>query len=210
MKDSKITRLFSRIPTLETDRLTLRRIKNCDAYDMYDYSCRSDVTKYLLWSPHPSIDYTKAYISSLQSQYRSGNFYDWAIVLRDENKMIGTVGYTEINTHNNSAELGYVINPHFWRKGFATEAVSALIEFGFVELGLNRIYARYMVGNENSRRVMEKCGMSFEGINRSLLYVKNEYRDIGICAVLADDYVKPNGSTYKIAKPANVFDTIFR
>jgi hypothetical protein len=49
-----------------------------------------------------------------------------------------------------------------------------------------------------------------KGINRSLIYVKNEYRDIGVCAILADDYVKPNGSTYKIAKPTNIFDTIFR
>ena len=210
MKESDIARLFSRIPTLETERLILRRIKCSDAYDMYDYSCRSDVTEYLLWSPHPSLEYTKAYVTSLQSQYRKGCFYDWAIILRDENKMIGTVGYTEINAYNNSAELGYVINPHFWRRGIATEAVRALIEFGFNELNFNRIYARYMVGNDNSRRVMEKCGMSFEGIHRSLLFVKNEYRDIGICAILSSDFNKGSGCAYKIARSDSIFHSIFR
>lgn len=103
--------------------------------------------------------------------------------------MIGTCGFARLDFENNSAEIGYVLNPDFWRKGYATEAVKRVINFGFHDLNLHRIEARYIVGNEVSRRVMEKCGMAFEGIHKSSLYVKDRYVSVGYCAITADDYI---------------------
>ena len=104
--------------------------------------------------------------------------------------MIGTCGFTSFDFRNNSAEVGYVLNRSYWGKGIAPEALDAVIAFGFDELILRRIEAKFIIGNDNSRRVMEKCGMQFEGVLRSSMMVKHEYRDIGICSILSDEYIK--------------------
>ncbi len=164
---------------------------------MYEYSRDPEVSKYLLWSPHRDVEYTRDYISQLESQYRDGYYYDWAVILpiRDNTtffgvsqKMIGTCGFTSISLENNSAEIGYVLNPNYWGYGFAPEAVMQVLEFGFEKMNFNRIEARYIVGNERSLRVMQKCGMTFEGIKRELIYVKGEYKDVGGCSILRREY----------------------
>ncbi len=188
MTREEISRIFRNPPIIDTRRLYLRKMNKSDSADMYEYSCREDVTRYLLWSPHPSESYTYKYLTYLQSRYRAGDFYDWAVVLRDTHKMIGTCGFTKLNIESNSAEVGYVLNPEYWGCGFAPEAVSAVIKFGFNELRLHRIEARYMVGNERSVRVMEKVGMTREGISRESLHVKGHYVSVGVCSILRSEY----------------------
>ena len=185
---NRLLKIFSKIPVLETPRLLLRRLRVSDYLDMYEYSSLDEVTEYLLWYPHKDEDYTYRYLEHVQSEYRTGDFYDWAVVYKADDKMIGTCGFTSFDLPNNSAEIGYVINPEYWGIGIAAEAALAVIEYGFTSLKLNRIEARYMCGNNKSRRVMEKCGMSFEGIIRSALYNKNEYKDVGVCAILSREY----------------------
>ena len=188
MTREEISRIFRNPPIIDTRRLYLRKMNKGDSADMYEYSCREDVTRYLLWSPHPSESYTYKYLTYLQSRYRAGDFYDWAVVLRDTHKMIGTCGFTKLNIESNSAEVGYVLNPEYWGYGFAPEAVSAVMKFGFNELRLHRIEARYMVGNERSVRVMEKVGMTREGISRESLHVKGRYVSVGVCSILRSEY----------------------
>lgn len=187
-KKNNILKVFMKIPTLDTPRLTLRRICIDDYLDMYDYSHREEVTRYLLWSPHPNEEYTHRYIEQLQTQYRIGEFYDWAVVCKENGKMIGTCGFTSFDLNHNRAEIGYVLNPDYWGRGIIPEAVCEVMRFGFCELRLNRIEAHYIFGNDRSRRVMEKCGMKFEGVMRSYMYIKNEYKDIGICSILNREY----------------------
>lgn len=188
---SDAKRIFSKIPTLRTARLVLREMRAVDSYDMYEYASRSDVTKYLTWQPHPSRTYTREYLEFIGTKYREGEFFDWAVIWNGDGeykqKMIGTCGFTSFDFDNNSAEVGYVINPEYRGRGIAPEALSRVIEFGFSELGLCRIEARYMVGNEVSRHVMEKVGMTFEGIRRRALLVRGEYRDIGYCSILSNE-----------------------
>ncbi|MDD4773949.1 MAG: GNAT family N-acetyltransferase [Eubacteriales bacterium] len=190
MNKNKLVKIFSRIPVIETARLKLRCLSQGDYRDMYRYACREDVTRYLLWEPHVSPEYTARYLNQLQYQYSAGEFYDWAIEFKEDHIMIGTCGFTSFDIENNRAEIGYVINPDYWGKGIAAEAVLAVLGFGFRTLSLNRIEARYMIGNDRSRRVMEKCGMKFEGIFRSMLYVKGSYHDIGICSILHYEYMR--------------------
>ncbi len=188
MTRDEISRIFRNPPVIDTRRLYLRKMNRSDSADMYEYSCREDVTRYLLWSPHPSEAYTAKYLAYLQSRYRAGDFYDWAVVVRDTDKMIGTCGFTRLNIDSNSAEIGYVLNPDYWGYGYAPEAVRAVMRFGFNELRLNRIEAKYMVGNERSVRVMEKVGMTREGINREAIHVKGRYVSVGVCSILRSEY----------------------
>ncbi len=190
MNKDILKKYFRRIPTLNTSRLTLRRMKISDAEDMYEYSRLPEVTRYLTWSEHPDVIYTRRYLEYIQDQYSSGDFYDWALVLNDSGKMIGTCGFTSFDIQNNSGEIGYVINPEYRGNGYAPEAVGAIMRFGFIDLNLHRITARYMDGNNASRSVMEKCGMRYEGCAKNSMYIKNIYRSVHTCAILSDEYIR--------------------
>lgn len=187
MKREKIYKIFARIPTLRTERLILRPMHITDAPDMYEYACRDDLTEYLLWSPHPSVSYTRDYLAYIESRYATCDFYDWAVTLADSGKMIGTAGFTKIDAPNNCAEIGYVLNPEYHGMGLGTEAAKKVVDFGFDTLGLHRIEARFMKGNSASEHVMEKLGMTFEGYHRDCILVKGKYRTVGFCAILSED-----------------------
>ena len=190
MKEKDVVKKFKRMPTLHTARLTLRKMKPDDCSDMFDYARRDDVTEYLLWEPHPTKSHTKKYLEYIKSMYNDGEFYDWAVELDSEKKMIGTCDFSSFDFANNSAEVGYVINPVYHGSGYATEALIEIMAFGFMELNLHRIVARYMDGNEASRRVMDKCGMKYEGCARSSMFVKGKYRSVHTCAILSDEFIK--------------------
>lgn len=186
---------LKRMPSLETKRLLLRKMKKDDAPDMFAYASDPDVTRYLLWSPHASLAHTKKYLAYLEKQYRAGRFYDWAVVEKSSGRMIGTCGFASVVPEDLRAEIGYVLNPRWWGRGLASEAVLAVMEFGFFELGLHRIEARFMEGNDRSFAVMKRCGMTFEGMLRDLLFVKGEYRTIGVCARINPDHGEKEGAS---------------
>lgn len=190
MKKEKIFSVFSSIPTLYTERLSLRAMHPIDAEDMFDYSRRPEVTKYLLWSEHKDISFTRDYLNYVKKRYKLGDFYDWAIIDRESRRMIGTCGFTKFDADNNSAEIGYVLNPDFHRRGLGSEAVKRIIEFGFEELSLNRIEARFMQGNDASLALMKSVGMTFEGYLRDLVFVKGSYKTVGISSILQSEYQK--------------------
>lgn len=180
--------IFTKIPTLETNRLILRKILISDYQDMYDYSARPETSRYLLWHPHTSPKYTKKYISYLQGQYREENFYDFALVDKASGKMIGTCGFTSFSMENNSAELGYVLHPDFWGKGLAKEALLRVMGFGFAELRLHRLTAKIMSENKASCRVAEKCGMRHEATHIDGMRIKGNYETIEEYAILAKEF----------------------
>ena len=180
--------IFTRIPTLETNRLTMRKILPIDCADMYDYSRRPETSRYLLWSPHTSFRYTKKYLSSVQSAYRNEEFYDFALIDKESERMIGTCGFTSFDLQNNSAEIGYVLHPDFWGKGLAKEAVLRLMAFGFAELRLHRMSAKIMTQNNASKRVAEKCGMRHEATYVEAMLIKGNYETIDEYAILAKEF----------------------
>lgn len=193
MRKNKILKLFYKIPTIRTERLVLRGLKEEDSSDMFEYAGELPVTEFLLWSPHESEKFTRSYLRSIETRYRLGDFFDWAVTLSDSGKMIGTCGFTSIDFKNNSAEIGYVINPKYHGMGYGFEAASRIVDFGFSELELHRIEAKFMQGNERSLHVMEKLGMEFEGYKKDLMFVKGEYKTIGSCGILRDDYMLKKG-----------------
>lgn len=188
MKRALIYRMFSAIPTIETSRLILRGMRVSDAEDMYAYACREDVTRYLTWEPHPDVHYTKEYLTYIGQRYRTGDFYDWAVVCKDDGHMIGTCGFTKFDFASDSAEIGYVLSPQYHQKGYGTEAVRAVITFGFETLHLHRIEARFIKENIPSLKLMERVGLTLEGYARESLLLKGKYQTIGYCSMLCSDY----------------------
>ena len=184
MKRETLYKIFSDPPTLSTERLTLRAIRESDFLDMFEYARLPSVTRYLLWREHPSESFTRSYLRYVENRYAIGDFYDWAVVERESGKMIGTCGFTSIDIANNSCEIGYVLNPDFCGKGYATEAAREVLRFAKEVLDLHRAEARFMKGNDASVKVMERLGMSFEGYSIDSMFVKGSYRTIGTYAVI--------------------------
>lgn len=202
--------LFSSDPKYETERLLIRKLLPRDAKDMYDYASMPETSKYLLWEPHPSLLYTSDLIHFLQKEYLTGKYSDLAIILKESEKMIGTVGFTSFDEKNRVAEVGYVISPHYWHQGIATEALSVILNIAFCEFDVRRVEAKYIPENVYSQAVMKKCGMTYEGTARSKMLIKGVPRDIAYCSILRDEYlaVHGDGIRYKTEK-TSVFRRFF-
>lgn len=185
---NRIFDYFNGEPVIETERLILRRIKKKDAHDMYEYSSDRRVSEYLLWSPHPSEKYTRAYVSSLKKHYKNHTFFDFAVIYKENGKMIGTCGFSRVDAENSCVEIGYVLSYDYWGMGIAVEAASEIIRLAFEEFGFNRVEARYMTENTHSAHVMEKLGMTKDGILRSAVCVDGVYHDVGYYSILYDEY----------------------
>ena len=192
MRKESIYKIFSRIPTLETERLILRKMLVSDVADVYAYSCRADVTEHLTWSPHANPEYTTDYLRYIGQRYTVGDYFDWAVVEKASGRVIGSCGFTRFDYPNDAGEIGYVFHPDFGGKGYATEAVAEVLRFGFVALKLHRIEARYLKGNDRSVRVMERLGMQYEGERREAMLVKGSYRTVGTYSILASEYQRKN------------------
>ena len=188
MKKENLLHIFSHMPTLETERLLLRPIRVSDSPDMFAYAQDPEVTRYLLWRPHPDISHTREYLEYLAGRYRLGMHHEWAMIYKENNRMIGTCGFAHIDCPHNVGEIGYVLNPEYRGRGLVPEAADRVLRFGFSVLGLHRIEARFIEGNQASCRVMEKLGMRYEGIRREAMLIKGMYRNIGTYAILAQEF----------------------
>ena len=179
---------FSHLPILETDDLLLRRPARKDAKDIFRYASDPEVARYVLWDPHRSLAETRSFISYLRSRGRAGYPTSWVVTLKETGTVIGTIGFIWYSDENRSAELGYSFSREYWNRGFATQALNAVIGASFRSLPLNRIEAQHDVRNPASGRVMEKCGLRQEGILRARIFNKGAYVDVAIYAILRPDW----------------------
>ncbi len=111
-----------------------------------------------------------------------------AIERKEDHRVLGTVSFSCIDCDSHCAEIGYSLARDVWNRGYATEALGALLRFSFEELRLNRVEAMHDPRNPASGRVMEKCGMTREGLLRGRVYSKGQYRDVYLFAILRKDY----------------------
>ncbi len=172
-------------PVLESDRLILRPFSMEDVKDVFLYASDEIVTKYLTWSPHTDISQTEKVVK----EFYMGKPGIFAIELKSEGKCIGCIEL-RICAEHDKASFGYVLNRNYWNKGYMTEALKLIIDFAFSKLGLNRIEGAHYVGNEGSGRVMQKCGMRYEGKGLQEVKVKGKYYDIVHYAILREEWIK--------------------
>lgn len=173
--------------TIETERLYLRRFTVDDAQDMYrNWACDPEVTKYLRWQPHESVEETAGLLRIWTGQYENLNYYHWAIALKENNMAIGSIGILEVSDLDESGEIGYCLGREWWGKGLMTEAARGVISFGFNQIGLNRLEAFHSVNNPASGRVMQKAGMLFEGMARQKYKCGLGFQDCNMYSILKD------------------------
>lgn len=178
------------MPEIHTKRLIIRQINIHDAPDLFEYSSDAQVAEHVLWSAYKNIRQVKNYIRYLINQYEYGEVASLAIVLKQTNKLIGTIGFSNLNVEHSSAEIGYSLAKNMWNKGIMTEALMAMVDFGFTKLKLNRIEAQHDLENYASGKVLEKCGFTYEGTLRERLYNKVKFTDVKLYSILFKEYFK--------------------
>lgn len=177
---------------LETQRLILRPFTEDDAADMFNnWASDNEVTKYLSWPTHTSIEVSKSILALWTPEYSNNQNYNWAIELKSEKTLVGSIGLVNIDNHNENCEIGYCIGRKWWNKGIATEAFSAVIDFAFSKIGFERITGRHHVDNTASGKVMEKCGLKYEGTLRKIHRINSgQLVDCKYYSILKEDYLK--------------------
>ena len=183
-----IADVFGDLPTLETDRLTLRPLTGADLYDVFDYCSDPLVARYVTWEPHRTIDDSRFFLDLVLGKYRLGEVAPWGLAHRRERRIIGTCGFIWWNQTHASAEIGYAMARRYWGQGLMTEAAREIIRFGFDVMRLNRIEACHDTGNPASGRVMEKVGMTYEGTRREAAFLKGDFRDLRSYSILRREY----------------------
>ncbi|HEY9738517.1 MAG TPA: GNAT family N-acetyltransferase [Trichocoleus sp.] len=175
-------------PTLCTERLILRPFSLADAPNVQRLAGEWDIAARTLVIPHPYPDgLAEQWIRSHPQDFAAGNAVNFAITLID-NTLCGAIGLGLV-AENQLAELGYWIGKPYWGNGYCTEAARALLKFGFLNLGLNRIQATHYSDNPASGRVMQKIGMTHEGRRRQHTFRWGEFKDIELYGILKQDWL---------------------
>ena len=173
---------------LETGRLVLRQFMPDDAPAMYkNWASDPEVTKFLTWPTHGSVDVTKKLINMWISDYSQPDNYSWAIELKEISEPIGSIAVVKLDESTSMVQIGYCIGRKWWHKGITTEALGAVIDFAFDEISANRVEAVHDPNNPNSGKVMLKCGMKYEGTLRQASVNNQGIVDIAYYSILRSD-----------------------
>lgn len=176
--------------SIRTDRLILRRFTENDAQAMFDtWASDVRVTRYMTWEPHTSVEVTKQLLKLWCEAYQDDRCYRWAIELGG--KLIGNIDVVRLGERSEQALLGYCMGYDYWNRGLMTEAASAVIEYLFQQIGMNRITIRHAVKNPASGRVAQKCGMIKEGVKRQDFKANSgEFLDVAEYAILRSEWAE--------------------
>jgi len=185
----EVEKIYAALPVLETERLLLRKVTLEDVEDIFAYGSKEEVTKYVTWDRHRSLADTEEFVRFVLNQYENNKVSPWGIEYKENGRLIGTIDFVSWQPKHHTAEIGYVVSPDYWGKGIGTEAAKKVIEFGFENMDLVRIQARCFIANIGSSRVMEKAGMSFEGISRKVAFIKGEHHDLKVYSILRDEFM---------------------
>ena len=185
--------------TINTQRLTLRRFTAADAEDMFkNWASDERVVTYLSWHPHASVPQTAEKIGEWISEYSNPATYNWA--LEYDGQVIGNIRIFIVSEAAEIAEIGYCMGYAWWNLGIMTEAVRAVRDFLFDEIGFNRLCIKHAVINPGSGRVAQKCGFTYEGIRREGYRISNGKFIDAICYAMlkSDRELKRRNAEYKV------------
>ncbi|KAK8803795.1 hypothetical protein WA158_001489 [Blastocystis sp. Blastoise] len=174
--------------TLETERLILRRFTVNDVDAMYAWASDPEVAGNMRYERHQNKEETKELLQMWSDTYDDPTVYNWAIELKENHDVIGSIGMVDSDEHDRKIAVGYNLRRDMWGHGYAPEALRCVIHYAIFDVGFNRVYGYYFLNNPNSCKVQQKAGMKFEGILRQYVYVKGEYKDVGMNAIVRSDF----------------------
>ena len=170
---------------LETERLILRRFRECDALELYNGFINQDEYLYYFNKSKRTLEEEKKSLIGIDDKYND-DYYNWVIVLKSNNAIIGRANLM-VEEYNECVEVNYAIDNRYIQNGYMTEALKRIIKFCFEEMKINRFESCCVIENIASRRVMEKCNMKEEGIRRKYVKLNDGYHDMYMYSIIKND-----------------------
>ena len=176
-------------PIIETSRLILREVKKEDAFDMFTYLSDIDVVKPMGLEPFQTVKDAWDEINWYTSIYEEGTGIRWGITLKDSGKVIGSCGFLNMLTKHSRAEIGYELSKDYWGKGIASEALEAVVKYGYHHYQLERIEALIEPANLSSQKLVEKQGFKREGLLRHYEFTCGKFDDLYMYSIIKEDLI---------------------
>ena len=169
---------FSPFPEIKTKRLLLRRMTNNDAAEILHLRSSEEVMQYIDRERAVTIKDAEVFLGRINASIDSNNGILWGITLKeDPEKLIGNIGYWRLIKENYRAEVGYMLNPAFWKKGIMKEALQEVINFGFNSMNLHSIEANINPGNAASAGLLESTGFIKEAYFKEDFFFNGAFHD---------------------------------
>jgi [ribosomal protein S5]-alanine N-acetyltransferase len=179
---------FTHFPSLTTNRLLLRQIRPQAAEALFATFSDEEAMQFYGHEPHRSLDDTYALIQRIQAHYDRREAIRWGITLKGQETVIGSCGFHQFDSGFHRAETGYELNRAYWRQGIMFEAMSAILTYGFTELGLHRVEAVIDIVNEQSRGLLLKLGFTYEGNLRQRYFFRDRFEDEHFFGLLKNEW----------------------
>ncbi|AZA81457.1 GNAT family N-acetyltransferase [Chryseobacterium lactis] len=164
-------------PVLETERLILRQLTLSDSQDVFEYFSQDQVMKYYDLEAFKSLEDARNIIEHFNTEFENGKGFRWALELKSEKKVIGTCGYHNWYREHFRAEIGYELNPLFWKQSFMKEAILPILTFGFESMQLHRVDAFIDPDNISSEKLLTSLNFQEEGTMKDYFFEKGKFVD---------------------------------
>lgn len=171
-------------PVLETERLLLRQLAPADAADLFEYFSQHKVMEYYDLETFKTLEDAQNIINYFNGEFEKGKGFRWALELKSEKKVIGTCGYHNWQREHFRAEIGYELNPKFWRNSYMKEAILPILIFGFESMRLHRVDAFIDPSNISSEKLLQSLNFKDEGTLRDYFFEKGKFVDAKIFGLI--------------------------
>lgn len=184
---------YNPLPELETTRLILREITLEDADALFEIRSNKEVNKYMDRAPHKEMEETEKLILDIKEGTKKREAATWAITLKTNPKLIGTIGFWRMQKEHFRAEIGYLMSPKEQGKGLMQEAMDIIIDFGFNKMNLHSIEAQVNPSNFSSIHILEKKGFKREGYFKENYFFDGNFLDTAVYSLLTENTMKNQG-----------------
>ncbi len=180
------------LPVIETKRLFLREITNDDLQELYSLYSHADVAKGMGINPLADIRSAQDLLDYFKQSFIKKTMIRFALALKDEKKLIGTIGLQDIKWEYYLSEIGFDLNPEYHNKGYMSEALQSVIDYGFTRLRLQKLFALSYVENVVAHSVLERCGFMKEGrlLQHNYNWGTKEFADMYAYGLINNEWCK--------------------
>jgi ribosomal-protein-alanine N-acetyltransferase len=175
---------YDNFPVIETERLRLRPVLQSDVPEIFSTFSDRDALKYYGMEPLNTEEEANKLVEAFEKSFATGSAIRWGIVLKSDDKLIGTCGFHNWSKSDRRTELGYELNRQYWHNGFMNESLKAILHYGFNGLEFNRIAATIRPENSASRALVEKLGFSQEALLKEYQKADDAFYDMYVYALL--------------------------
>jgi ribosomal-protein-alanine N-acetyltransferase len=175
---------FDPFPVLETERLVLRRTTLDDVTEYFALRSNVDAMKHIAKPIQTTIEETKTLIYKINEMINFNDGLGWAVCFKGDKKMIGSVSFHRIEKEHHRAEIGYMLHPDYWKQGIISEAVAALIDYGFNTLNFHSIEAHIDPTNSGSEKVLQKFNFEKEAYFKENYFYNGQFLDTAVYCLI--------------------------